>query len=80
METLSIKIQADLVHQLDEASARAHVSRSELVRRAISAYVAREGSSRGSALEAAGELVGCFSGGPKDLASNPSHLKDFGRR
>jgi hypothetical protein len=32
-----------------------------------------------SALDLAGDLVGCFSGGPADLASNPRHLDGFGQ-
>jgi hypothetical protein len=31
------------------------------------------------ALDQADDLVGCFSGGPKDLASNPRHLVGFGK-
>jgi argininosuccinate lyase len=80
METLTVKIDPSLVQQLEEASAREHVSKSELVRRAIAAYVARRGAPFVSALDQAGDLVGCFSGGPKDLASNPKHMQDFGRK
>ena len=32
-----------------------------------------------SALSLAGDLVGCFSGSPGDLATNPKHMDDFGR-
>jgi hypothetical protein len=32
------------------------------------------------ALDLAGDLVGCFSGGPADLASNPRHLDGFGQQ
>ena len=32
-----------------------------------------------SALDLAGDLVGCLAGGPNDLASNPIHLADFSR-
>jgi hypothetical protein len=32
-----------------------------------------------SALDSAGDLVGCFNNGPADLSSNPHHLDDFGR-
>ena len=80
MDTLTIKIDPVLIRQLDDASAREHVSRSELVRRAIAAYVGRSQTPFVSALDKAGDLVGCFSGGPKDLASNPKHMKDFGRK
>ena len=80
MDTLTIKIDPDLVRQLNDASAREHVSKSELVRRAIAAYVGRGQAPFTSALDQAGDLVGCFGGGPRDLASNPKHMKDFGRR
>ena len=33
----------------------------------------------GSALDSAGDLVGCFNEGPVDLSSNPRHLDEFGR-
>jgi hypothetical protein len=33
-----------------------------------------------SALDLAGDLVGCFGGGSADLASNPRHLDGFGHR
>ena len=32
-----------------------------------------------SALDSAGDLVGCFNEGPADLSSNPRHLDEFGR-
>jgi metal-responsive CopG/Arc/MetJ family transcriptional regulator len=79
METLTVKVDPALVREIEQASAREHVSKSELVRRAIAAYVAR-GADAPSALDKAGDLVGCFTGGPKDLASNPKHLKGFGTR
>ncbi len=82
MNTLTIKIPPSLDSALAQASARAQVTKSELVRRAVAAYLAA-GSERNagqpSALELAGDLVGCFGGGPDDLASNPRHLDDFGR-
>jgi hypothetical protein len=83
MNTLTIKIPPSLDSALAQASARAQVTKSELVRRAVAAYLAA-GAQRNagppSALELAGDLVGCFGGGPDDLASNPRHLDDFDRR
>jgi hypothetical protein len=82
MNTLTIKLPAALDEALVEASRREHLTKSELVRRALSAYVARPLGSAPfvSALEQAGDLVGCFKGGPKDLASNPKHMAGFGKR
>jgi len=64
------------------ASEREHLSKSDLVRRALVVYISQRDAAVPtlSALEQAGDLVGCFSGGPSDLSSNPRHLlDDFGR-
>jgi predicted transcriptional regulator len=81
MITLTIKISSQLAQKLRKASARAKLTKSELARRALEQYIAREQADEGfvSALDRAGDAVGCFAGGPKDLASNPKHLTDFGR-
>ena len=80
MITLTFKVPLALEEAIAVASRREQVTRSELVRRAVTAYVARTPRHAGfvSALEQAGDLVGCFQGGPKDLASNPKHMKGFG--
>jgi hypothetical protein len=82
MNTLTIKVPPELEAQIASASQSQQITKSELVRRAVVAYVGRR--PRGapafvSALDQAGDLVGCFEGGPKDLASHPKHMKDFGK-
>lgn len=81
MTTLTIKISTTLEQQLLQASEQAHLSKSELVRRALVAYIAQRKAAAPfvSALDQAGDLVGCFNGGPSDLSSNPNYLADFGR-
>ena len=81
MNTLTVKLPASLDAELKLASKRHRVSRSELVRRAIAAYVAQpaDAAPAASALALAGDLVGCFTGGPADLASNPRHMDSFGK-
>lgn len=81
MNTLSLKISAPLEDTLDLLSQQERVSKSELVRRALVAYAAQRASvtAAPSALSLAGDLVGCFSGSPADLSSNPAHMADFGR-
>jgi hypothetical protein len=52
------------------------------VRRVIAAHLGRSQRDVGalpSLLDRADDLVGCFGGGPKDLASNPRHLAGFGK-
>ncbi len=81
MNTISIKISEPLEQTLARLSQRERVSKSELIRRALHAYAAQRDSAAPaqSALDLAGDLVGCFAGGPNDLASNPIHLAEFGR-
>ncbi len=81
MGTLTIKLPPGLENELEHASEREHLTKSEFVRRAIAAYIAPR-SAQGdfvSALDQAGDLVGCFAGGPADLSSNPRHMDDFGK-
>lgn len=80
MNTLTIKIPEPLEQDLVRLSKQAHVSKSELVRQALQAFIARSQSAAPfvSALDQAGDLVGCFSGGPPDLSTNPEHLSGFG--
>ena len=82
MNTLTVKLPDDLDQELAAATVREQVSKSELVRRALVRYLSpapREETPFVSALDRAGDLVGCLRGGPTDLASNPDHLADFGR-
>lgn len=80
MDTLTIKIPSNLAREIVEASSAEHVSKSELVRRALETYLSQRhpASPCTSALDRAGDLVGCFEG-PEDLASNPAHLEGFGK-
>ena len=81
MNTISIKIDPELERALVLASEREHLSKSELMRRALVSYLnQRSAAAASSALDLVGDLAGCFSGGPADLSSNPRHLDDFGRR
>lgn len=80
MNTLTIKIPPALEQELHLLSEQAHLSKSELVRRALLAFIAQRKASTTfvSALDQAGDVVGCFSGSPPDLSSNPAYLKGFG--
>lgn len=81
MSTLTIKLPPELARELERASQRAHLTKSELTRRALQSYIAQQqrDPTAVSALDLAGDLVGCFEGGPADLSSNPEYMKDFGR-
>lgn len=55
---------------------RRKVTRSELIRQAISQMDKAE---KRTALDDLSELVGVIRDGPRDLATNPKHMKGFGR-
>jgi hypothetical protein len=77
MNTLTSKIQTELDHHMTHLNAEKHLSPSELVRCAIPQNTANPPAV--SAFDKAGDLVGCFSGGPVDLSSTPRQLDNFGR-
>jgi hypothetical protein len=81
MMTLTLEIPAELVRQLARASKRERLSHSQWACRALVACIARQDQPAGfvSALDRAGDLVGCFSGGPADLSCNVKHMKAFGK-
>lgn len=75
MESMSIKLPRTLSAKVARLAKRRNVSRTEVVRDALEAYTAAEGSSVGSAVS---DLKGCLKGLPRDLSTNPKHLKGYG--
>ena len=84
MAVISLKLPEALDARLTEQAQRRRLSKSELVRRALTAFLqASEGLETPTAPTAAdlvADLVGCCEGGPADLSSNPDHLAGFGER
>jgi Arc/MetJ-type ribon-helix-helix transcriptional regulator len=83
MAVISLKLTEALDAQLTEQAHRRRLSKSELVRRALTAFLQTseldvEGSSSQSAADLLADLVGCCEDGPADLSSNPAYLSDFG--
>ena len=83
MAVISLKLTETLDAQLTEEAHQRRMSKSELVRRALTAFLqsseqGMEGSALQSAADLLADLVGCCEGGPADLSSNPAHLSDFG--
>lgn len=81
MSTLTLKINDQFDALINEGAQKAQVSKSEWVRRAVLAYSKQPAKKPKfvSAHDLAGDLVGCFKGGPGDLSTNPRHMDDFGR-
>jgi Arc/MetJ-type ribon-helix-helix transcriptional regulator len=83
MAVISLKLTEALDAQLTEQAHRRRLSKSELVRRALTAFLQSseqgvEGSARQSAADLLADLVGCCEDGPVDLSSNPAYMSDFG--
>jgi hypothetical protein len=83
MAVISLKLTEALDAQLTEQAHRRRLSKSELVRRALTAFLQTseldvEGGSSQSAADLLADLVGCCEDGPADLSSNPAYLSDFG--
>ncbi|HEX9670555.1 MAG TPA: CopG family transcriptional regulator [Thermoanaerobaculia bacterium] len=81
MRTLSMKVPEALDDDLGILAARRGVSKSALIRDAMSELVARERVGRvplGSFLALAEDLAGCVEA-PEDLSTNKSYLDDYGR-
>jgi predicted transcriptional regulator len=78
MKTLSLKLPDDLDARLAGVAARQGATKSDVVRSALTAYLARDGKAApGSALELAGDLVGAFEG-PHDLSHADRHMDGYG--
>jgi hypothetical protein len=75
MESMSIKLPRALSARVTRLARRRNVSRTEIVRDALEAYTAAEGSSAGSSVS---DLKGCLKGLPRDLSTNRKHLKGYG--
>lgn len=83
MAVISLKLTEALDAQLTEQAHRRQLSKSELVRRTLTAFLQSsepglEGSASQSAVDLLADLVGCCEGGPADLSSNPAYLSEFG--
>ena len=79
MAVISLKLSEALDAQFTEQAQRRRLSKSELVRRALTAFLqspeqGEEGAAPLSAADLLADLVGCCEGGPADLSSNPAFL------
>src|SRR5436853_430341 len=81
MKTISLKLPGGLHAKLDRAAKQRRQSKSSVVREALEDFLNSKGRSNPerklSALQLAGDLVGCVSG-PGDLSTNLKYLEGFG--
>ena len=80
-ETLSIKVPVQTKIRLSAVARSRRTTPSALLREAIELVVAGESpSSRASLYELSRDLFDDLrGGGPRDLSTNPRHLRDFGK-
>lgn len=80
MKTISLKLPEDLSRRLERAARARGESKSAVARAALEAYLRGERAEQSflSALELAGDLVGCVEGAG-DLSTNPKYMDDLGR-
>ncbi len=79
MKTVSVKLPSVLDARLKSVAKRRGETKSAVVREALEAYLARNGSPEPSFAELAREFMGCVKGAPPDLSYNKKHFKGFGR-
>ena len=79
MNTVSLKMPDPLAAELAATARRKGMSRSALIREALTAYLGRLATEcPGSALTRVADLEGIICG-PEDLSENQDHLEEFGR-
>ncbi len=79
MKTLTLKLPEILESKLNNIAHKSGLSRSEVVRNALTEYFSREDlRNAGSFLDLARDLAGSIEG-PYDLSTNKSHLEGFGK-
>lgn len=78
MKTLSLKLSDEVDARISAMAKRLQSNKSEIVRNALDAYLAREtATQKGSVLELAGDLVGSLEG-PTNLSHNEEHMRGYG--
>ena len=78
LRVVTFKIDDGLAARLEGIVQRHGLPKSAWLRRAIEARLAEEASADSFA-DRARDLAGCVKRRPKDLSTNPKHLRDFGR-
>jgi metal-responsive CopG/Arc/MetJ family transcriptional regulator len=79
MKTLSLKLADNLLRKLERTARARGQSKSAVVRVALEQFLNGDKAPQRpvSALELAGDLVGCAEG-PVDLSTNPKYMEGYG--
>jgi hypothetical protein len=80
MHTISLKLPDALLALLEREARARQVTKSHLVRESLEkALEGRSPPGKASCYDLARDLAGVLKGLPRDLATNPAYMKDFGR-
>jgi hypothetical protein len=78
-QLVSLKLPRPIANRLRTLARRTGKHQAELIREGLALRFAVDGRAAAhSVIEAAGDLVGSLAG-PRDLGSNPRHLRGFGK-
>lgn len=78
MTTMTIKMPDQMSIRLRQQAAELGMNGSEFIRQAVEKLLeAGSPATVGTCLSLASDLAGCLEG-PRDLATNPDHMKGFG--
>ena len=79
MTTISLKVPDTLDSRLSEEAQRRRTSKSAVIRECVEKMLLAPRKDRAaSCLDLAGDWAGCLKG-PRDIATNPKYLDDFGQ-
>ena len=80
MKTISLKLPENLLELLEREARARRTTKSSMVRECLEkALVPDTNSQETSCYDLARDLVGSVKGLPKDLATNPKYMDDFGQ-
>jgi Arc/MetJ-type ribon-helix-helix transcriptional regulator len=80
MKTISLKLPESLDAKLNRVAKQRDQTKSAVIREALERFLDGQHTRKKfvSALELAGDLVGCCQG-PGDLSTNPKYMEGFGK-
>lgn len=80
MNTISLKLPDKLLELLEKESRARRTTKSSLVRESLEkTLAARPAGGQTTCFDLARDLAGSVKGLPRDLATHPKHMEDFGR-
>jgi len=80
MRTISVTLPNALDARLTSLARQRKTTKTAIVRAALEQYLARNAEPPPQSVAAiAKDLIGCVSGGPRDLSYNKNHLEGYGR-